>query len=210
MDTLHERLSIAVDWWFADQEDPGRTGATRLFQERMEARLAEQGGKAGRTYRAILTYLNGESEPSLAWLREASEVLGVRLGWLVSGDGQPNQAWDDLAGQFAAALRDGLSGLGPALASQLGLRELPDGLPRAINRVAMDIARATDRGRPAIMPFFGEVGEALLSPLTVSGVDVEALPGGALEHYLTVTAEELHHLLATAGFGRAKHRSETE
>ena len=46
------------------------------------------------------------------WLRAASEELGVRLGWLVSGDGQPNQAWDDLAGEFARAITKGLSGLG--------------------------------------------------------------------------------------------------
>jgi hypothetical protein len=52
----------------------------------MEERLKESGGKAGTSYRAVVGYLKGESEPSLHWVREAADLLDVRVPWLLEGE----------------------------------------------------------------------------------------------------------------------------
>ncbi|MFC1791915.1 hypothetical protein ACFL0I_05600, partial [Gemmatimonadota bacterium] len=64
-----ERLERAIAEW------PG--GGKRAFSRAMESR-----GVRGASYRTLVNYLGGTTEPALPWLKEASEVLGVRQAWL--------------------------------------------------------------------------------------------------------------------------------
>jgi len=88
MTSLSKRLTQAVNGWASTVDRQGRAGAARTFQVAMSDRLNDHkaGGKAGASYRALLTYLSGQSEPTLEWLRLAAEVLDVRLGWLLLGE----------------------------------------------------------------------------------------------------------------------------
>ena len=81
------RLSMAVELWSVSHDRIGKEGPPRMFQRAMNPRLSESGGKAGASYRTILAYLGGESEPSVQWLRIASDLLGVGFVWLIAGDG---------------------------------------------------------------------------------------------------------------------------
>ena len=76
MSEIPERLRWALD------EHAGIS--IREFQRRMDGR-----GVRGSSYASVHGYLNGESAPSVDFLREAAEVLGVRDAWLVLGRGEP-------------------------------------------------------------------------------------------------------------------------
>ena len=75
-DTVAGRLRDAVRAW----------GSVNRFTKEMQQRNAP-GGSVGAVYR----YLNGETEPSVAFLAIAGVVLGVSPAWLAFGD-QPADA----------------------------------------------------------------------------------------------------------------------
>ena len=83
-DTLSGRLRWAID----RQPHQGRRSGQRLLAKQLEDHAPKL---LGRTLSSIRTYLEGKQEPSLAFLREAAEVLGVRLPWLTYGIGQPTE-----------------------------------------------------------------------------------------------------------------------
>ena len=71
----------------------------RRFHGEMRPRL--NGGKSGSAYNTILAYLNNQSEPSLEFLRQAADVLGVRQEWLIVG-----VEVDDARADFRAWLKN--------------------------------------------------------------------------------------------------------
>lgn len=91
--TLEGRLRWAIE---RPSWREGKKRGLRLFQSRMEPRVAEvakAGGPIleGVALSSIQTYLNGDVVPPLPFLREAAPVLGVREAWLISGDGFPTE-----------------------------------------------------------------------------------------------------------------------
>lgn len=50
------------------------------------ARAMEARGVYGSHYRTLVNYLKGRTEPSLEWLDEAADLLGVGAQWLAHGD----------------------------------------------------------------------------------------------------------------------------
>lgn len=74
-------------------------GSIRKFQREME-----KTGVRGHSRQMIHAYLSGEREPSIAFLRKAAEVLGVREAWLMAGSGRKTPA----ASAFLAGGRDRL------------------------------------------------------------------------------------------------------
>lgn len=111
MATLGERLASAISDWAQTAERQGKEGPTKMFQGVMADRLSKKGagGKAGASYRALLSYLNGESEPTLEWLREAANILGVRTPWLLL-DQEPRTEEEELARKGVAAVADARKG----------------------------------------------------------------------------------------------------
>ncbi len=75
--TLGERLQIAVDRKYDNAHQ---------FQKDMAARKAK-----GSAYPSIHSYLKGKSVPSLEFLQEAAELLGVRPVWLAFEEGAPTE-----------------------------------------------------------------------------------------------------------------------
>ena len=75
--TLGERLQTAVDAKYENAHQ---------FQGDMAKR-----GVKGSAYPSIYSYLKGKSAPSLEFLQEAAELLGVRLMWLAFGEGEPTE-----------------------------------------------------------------------------------------------------------------------
>ena len=115
METIGGRLDREVRRWAPRSgQGRGKEGAAKTFQRVMKERLSRKGAgdKAGTSYRAVLAYLSGASEPSVEWLREASVVLNVPLGRLVDGEEEPARADGKrtAAEVFAEAVqvRDGL------------------------------------------------------------------------------------------------------
>lgn len=66
-------------------------GDKRAFQRALQGRMDPNLNRQGTSYPAILSYFADNTSPSLPWLREAAEVLGVRFDWLVTGKGFPTQ-----------------------------------------------------------------------------------------------------------------------
>lgn len=87
MSTIGERLREAIELWPPE----GKQRGVRRFQREMEARAAvlASGGQSllGVSYPSINSYLNGETVPSIEFLREAADLLGVQFVWLVTGEG---------------------------------------------------------------------------------------------------------------------------
>lgn len=83
MNEIADRLSKALHFW----ADP-KTGKSdkKTFQEIMQARFEGRGGQRGVSYQSVLSYFDGSSTPSVEWLLEAADVLGVRFAWLVAGE----------------------------------------------------------------------------------------------------------------------------
>ncbi len=83
-----ERLRWAIE----RQPRQGRRRGMKLFQRRMAETARARGGGGRRPGVALSTiqgYLSGAVEPPLAWIAEAADVLGVRRGWLLTGEGWP-------------------------------------------------------------------------------------------------------------------------
>jgi hypothetical protein len=87
---MDERLSgIAGRLQDAFQDWQRRTGGDKKsFAAEMKRRFKGRGGQKGTSYQTVLSYFDGRFVPSLEWLSEAAELLGVRLDWLALG-GQP-------------------------------------------------------------------------------------------------------------------------
>ena len=83
METFGDRLRDAIKTW---SPRDGQKPSIRHFQRLMEK---AHGGKKrfGVSYPAINSYLQGKPEPSIAWVRAASEILAVSPAWLSSGEG---------------------------------------------------------------------------------------------------------------------------
>lgn len=64
--------------------------STRHFQEEVRRKAGE--GTRGVSYASVWEYVEGKTEPPLSFIRVASEVLGVREGWLATGEGPPTDA----------------------------------------------------------------------------------------------------------------------
>jgi hypothetical protein len=77
-----ERLALALD----DFAPADIRGDKKAFQRAMRARLGPERAQ-GTSYPAVLGYFAGKVSPSLEWLTEAADVLGVRLPWLVCDSG---------------------------------------------------------------------------------------------------------------------------
>lgn len=60
--------------------------SVREFQRQMEERSVR-----GSSYPTIHRYLTDKSEPSMAFLKSAAELLGVREIWLAQGHGEPTE-----------------------------------------------------------------------------------------------------------------------
>lgn len=95
MDSISERLRWAVE----QQPREGRRRGLRLFQTRMQGRAEARAKKAsepelvGYSLSAIQGYISsGGPEPSIDFLKEAAQILNVRLAWLAAGDGYPTVA----------------------------------------------------------------------------------------------------------------------
>lgn len=74
--------------WAIDRRLPrGRERGIRLFQRDLEERAKQRADTIpGVTLPSIMTYLNDETEPSAAFVREAADLCGVRPGWLLFGE----------------------------------------------------------------------------------------------------------------------------
>lgn len=70
-----------------------RDESIRGFQKQMEERDVR-----GSSYPSVHGYVRGDATPSVEFLREAADVLGVREEWLVLGKGEPTAPEEGLAG----------------------------------------------------------------------------------------------------------------
>jgi transcriptional regulator with XRE-family HTH domain len=84
MPEIHERLRWAVE------QHAGLS--IREFHRRMDER-----GVRGSSYASVHGYLRGKADPSVVFLQEAADVLGVREPWLVLGSGAPTRREGELA-----------------------------------------------------------------------------------------------------------------
>lgn len=98
MSTFGERLKQAIDGW---TQPNGKPGSIRAFQREMEERLGDGEGQTGVSYPTVHRYLKDDSAPSIHFLREAADVLGVNERWLLSGEGAPTEG-----AERGEALRD--------------------------------------------------------------------------------------------------------
>ncbi len=78
LETVGERLEASL-------RQHGRDGMTR------KALINALKGVEGASYPALRSYINGETEPSLTFLRQTAAILGVREAWLVTGEGPPGE-----------------------------------------------------------------------------------------------------------------------
>ena len=85
METVSARLEAGIERYWEPPE--GKRSSIREFSSQMEDRDAP-----GRARQTIHSYLKGDAEPSLKFLRIAAEVLGVRYPWLATGQGEPTEA----------------------------------------------------------------------------------------------------------------------
>jgi hypothetical protein len=87
--SLPERLRWAIEQLPRDGKMRGLRHFVRLMEERAAA-LADEGRPlAGASLTTVQGYVGGKVEPSMAFVAEAADVLGVRAAWLAFGDGPP-------------------------------------------------------------------------------------------------------------------------
>ena len=188
-ETLSERLTTAVrDWAPQSDQRRGREGAARTFQRAMSEQLT--GGRAGESYRAVLNYLNGESEPSLDWLRKAAAVLDVRFSWLVAGEGgrwAQSEEWDKIMDEAICEEFPEFARLTPprrVLAREHVLLLMLYQEPSASESLAVRREAAKQLGR------------AFASPLEHLAIDATKIPLRALAPYVTGVCQAVQNLLA--------------
>ena len=98
LSTIGKRLRWAIERRPAE----GQARGIRKFQRDLTARaveLKEAGGStiAGLTLPSVMSYLNDAATPSVEFIREASQLAGVRATWLAWGEGAPTQSEQDEA-----------------------------------------------------------------------------------------------------------------
>lgn len=87
--TISARLNDALELW----REAGGIGGKKAFAELMQKRFAASpSGQRGISYQTILSYFDGTYTPTLEWLAQAADVLGVRLQWLALQDGPRTEA----------------------------------------------------------------------------------------------------------------------
>ena len=74
--SISDRLNERIDHRFR---------SIREFQKAVEEVATE--GMRGISYGSVYQYVKGGLEPPLSFLRPAADVLGVKLGWLITGEG---------------------------------------------------------------------------------------------------------------------------
>jgi transcriptional regulator with XRE-family HTH domain len=99
--TIAERMRWAIE----RRPALGRQRGVRKFQRDIEARSGERRDQGEReipgvTLPSIMTYLNGDTEPTVLFLREAAGVLGVREAWLTCGEGLPTEEENAAVARF--------------------------------------------------------------------------------------------------------------
>lgn len=92
--TVGERLRAAIE-----ESSLSVVEFTRRLEERPEAE-AFRGTSRAMIYR----YFSGDASPTLGLLEAAAEILGVRLSWLVTGEGQQTEAEEDLVRPMGAGV----------------------------------------------------------------------------------------------------------
>lgn len=95
--TLPGRLRWAV----GRLSGPGRKRGIRQFQRQLAAMKSELNDRGedlpGVHMASVAAYLDGTSQPKPPWIRAAAKILGVRLEWLVAGEGQPTEEEEEHA-----------------------------------------------------------------------------------------------------------------
>jgi hypothetical protein len=176
------------------------------FRDVMKKKLKNT-GVTGYTHPAIKRYLDDEAEPSLAFLRVAAEVLGVRYPWLVVGQGAMTEEEEVervttatiTATASAVSIPKGwkVSGgkpsrehlekiLGPVLPSVMKALKLPGSATTApwvgglneIGRQLPDVEKKNDEDD------LHPVANALHAAIDVFGLDVEEMPEDVLSAYI--------------------------
>ena len=80
MESIAERLNRALDRKGAPVEI---RGDRKALQQELRKRL--RGSRDGTSYPAVLGYFAGNTTPSLPWINEAADLLGVRRAYLAFG-----------------------------------------------------------------------------------------------------------------------------
>ena len=88
MTTLPDRLRTEIE----------KFGSIQKFQEDVSEKLNR---RKGSSYRYVFDYLKGRRAPGLEFLQSASEVLGVRMEWLRTGEGERTEHDGFIAAQNA-------------------------------------------------------------------------------------------------------------
>ena len=193
--TLSERLTLAVEGWAPDSgQRRGREGAARTFQRAMGERLT--GGRAGDSYRAVLNYMNGDSEPSLDWLRKAADVLAVRESWLTCGQGWPTEELEESSKRLAEAFGKLGTGIRGVVRKALGTQDVPEPAIAVVMDLTMEYMVAVGRGHGAIDREHEDVAKAIAAPIRRLGHEPASLPPSKYGHYVITVAEALRYLLA--------------
>jgi hypothetical protein len=126
-----DRLQSAID-----AAGLGKTA----FWKAMQKPLADA-GLSGATRQSLYKYLSGERVPTVPWIREAAEVLGVEAAWLERGEGPRTKA-------EAQVLRVGTATAGASVSIEFP-GPLQEGAPdlAAFGDAAIDAALAGVVGR---------------------------------------------------------------
>ena len=178
--TVGDRLNWAIH---THQAREGRSLGVGLLIRKLEARAETHGEKAvGATYPSIASYLKGETEPPLTFLRAVADVLEVNLAWLALGEGAPTKAHAEAAevtDDSVAAVQEPESMLGSRLNTSVQLKL---GLPldwvarnRHLRSWVAPIAEAwvTLAATPTRQEPEDMIGSALRGPIDAMGLDVQ-------------------------------------
>lgn len=164
--TTGNRLRRAIE------EGPGEF-SVRGFQREMEARLKDTGVR-GYTYPSINSYLHDETSPSVAFLEQAADVLGVRLSYLAAGSGPMTGGIDPDALETKV-----LRGLG--VGADSAHHPWADALDEARRRLEPDgVEFPLDEARDVT----DEIIEALRGPLDALKIAPERMGWDAFNDYL--------------------------
>jgi len=186
-----------------------RSWSTRRFQEEVKGRAGE--GTRGVSYASVWEYVEGKTDPPLSFLRVAAEVLGVREGWLATGEGHPTDGHAaeahvaetvaaDVAEDVLAEIRLGFAGED----SEEGNWLESNAIARAAlvhawrrrregfrNRIGASVTESLDPSvaqaeghPPAEVGLAREVGAALRATLDALNVDQTQVPSDAREDFV--------------------------
>ena len=188
--------------WAVEQH---RSLSIRKFQAAMK-----QEGIDGSSYATVHSYLRGETEPSLEFLKTAASILGVGEPWLVLGEGQPT-AVERLLADHETVEHEGQEVRIPSWPSLLDLPELVRSEFRRTLTLLYDSAPDTpdpdsDAGEAALGKLALDVQFLLLAPLRSWGFQRTAQRIGRLksrevEEYAVAMLHALRLAIPTAGNG---------